>query len=162
MKKIAALFLAVCLLSASSVAFAVPKNVQYNNTIRFLQAMDDHDLSYNYQGLDSDNDEHVTIGYEGKITVHFFFTEDNDECNIRVWDVVQLKSSNVQKAYQICSQLNYRYKWCAFYVDDTDNTVTISMDLILRDNDDAGEICLEALVHIIMIYNEGYEVLKDL
>lgn len=159
MKKLVSLLLAVCMIAACSVAFAMPKNVTYANTVRFLQALEAADINYSYLGIDQDDDEHVRLTFDDEVNINFFFTQDNEECNIRIWNLVELNPDSIGEAYRICNELNYNYKFCAFYVDPSDNTVTMSMDLILRDSDDMGDICFEALVRVLRIYQNGHEAL---
>ena len=159
MRKLVSLLLAVCMIAVCSVASAIPGNVGFANTARFLQALEQYDLNYSYLGLDEYDDDHVRITLGEDISINFFFTMDNEECNISIWNVVELNPESIEEAYRICNELNARYKYCTFYVDTSDNTVTMSMDLILRDCDDAGDICLEALDRVGYIYEIGHDVL---
>jgi len=56
---------------------------------------------------------------------------------------------------QVCNDLNARYQFTCFYVEETDNTVTCSMNLIYRD-DHVGMVVTEATLYLQQILEAAY------
>lgn len=161
MKKLILALTVVLILAICSTALAVPNNVTYSTTRKFLSLMDEKELNYSYMGIDSDNDEKVTVGYTSSsnnysINVNYFFSEDNEKCSIRVWNFIDFDANKLEAAYQLCNDMNTTYNYLKFYVDARDNSITVSYDLITRDDDSVADECLEALLHIVSICNDCY------
>jgi hypothetical protein len=57
--------------------------------------------------------------------------------------------------YQLCSELNQEYKWAKFYVDESDNTLTVQDDAIIQ-LDTCGAECYELLARLVLIVDEVY------
>ncbi len=156
--------LVILLVSAVSV-YAVPSNVMFSSTRKFLESLDKSDIKYSYMGVDNDNQEKVNVSYSysgGSLKATIFFTEKNEECNIRIWNLIDFKAAYLESAYRICNEINSKYKLAKFYVDTSDNSITVSMDVIIREDYSAGDICKEALTRVVSICDDAYELLKDL
>ena len=154
-----ALLLIVCM---NTAALAVPKSVQYRSTREFLAELDKEDINYTYEGISSTDDEIVTVGYtldNGSADLRFFFSEDEVHCSIRVWNLIDFDRSNIQAMYKVCNGLNETYKYCCFYVDSSDYSVTVSMDLILP-QENCGDIMFEALLRCIKICDDAMPTLN--
>ena len=164
MKRIISLLIVLALLlPAATMAGADYTTAQYSSTRQFLKMMDDYDIKYTWVGIDNDGDEHITINNNndvaGKITIHLYFDENEENCYLRVWNLIDYYSSDAAKVYQAVNSINHSYKYAKFYADDSDNSVTAEMDLIYREND-VGEICTEALLHITAIIDEAWPTLS--
>ena len=165
MRKLVLFAVLVTLLLTFSLAFAVPNNVTYQNTRRFLETMDDNEIKYSYMGIDDTNDEEVKTEFSysgGSLSVRIWFTEDNELCSIRIWNLIDINPAYLDSAYRICNDLNSKYKYTTFYVDTSDNSITVSLDVILRNTASSGEIAYEGLMHILSIADQAYEDLKPL
>ena len=154
---------ALLLLVMAAPALAVPSAVTYGNTRSFLEALDELELKYTYGGIDQDNDEKVTIettleDTDKSIEIFFYFSEDEELCSIRVWNLIDFDEENLAELYKICNDLNAGYKYCKFYVDESDYSISVDLDVILRSTDSA-DICSEALAHI---YNICTYAMEDL
>ena len=164
MKRTVSLLLALVLLLCMTVpALAVPSGVQYDSTRQFLQILDEEDILYAWRGLDSDNDEKITISYtllDDEVTLYLYFEEGNEHCSIRLWDMIEFDESMLTAMYAVCNALNSTYKYCTFYVDDGYYSVTVSMDLIFREQN-AGDVCFEALVRFANICDDAAETLIE-
>ena len=155
MKKALALFLtALLLLSLASAALAVPDNVTYRPTRRFLELLDEEGIKYQYRGIDQDNDEYVVITYtiedDHDCRMNLYFNEDLEHCSIRVWNLIDFDEANLVDVYRACDELNSSYKYIRFYVDETDYSVTASYDIIFRSTG-ADEICREAIRKMVNV-----------
>ena len=78
MKKfLTVLLLTVLCATAWSTAFAA--TADYATTLSFLTMMDEAEMKYTNYGLDSENDEHVSMKISDantSYTIHFFFESD--------------------------------------------------------------------------------------
>ena len=157
MKRLAMLALVLALLlGMTSSALAVPENVSYDTTKAFLEVLDSEDVKYTYEGI-GDSGEQVRVAFnldDGSCVIKFYFNEDNQHCSIRVWNLIDFDESDLSRMYKVCSRINSDYKYTTFYVDESDNSITVSMDLILL-GDGAASICDEALYHVASICNEA-------
>lgn len=148
-----------------ATALAVPSNVQYSTTKSFLEVLDSEGIHYICEGIDSDNDEVVKIQYglddNTSITVKCYLAEDGSECNMRVWNLIDYDIGSFDAVVQKVDEMNRTYRWTRFYTDPSDNSVTVAMDVVLRDNADAGDICREALRHIVQICDDAYPSVKE-
>lgn len=135
---------------------------KYANTIAFLKAMDDLDIKYVVQGVNEKKLEQIQIDNQGEqvsYTINYFFDEENTECGLRVWNLITYKDADYAWVLRAINKLNYDYKYTKWFVDETDNTITVGWDIIMRENNDVGAILSEATLHLVQIIDAGYEVL---
>ena len=162
MKKVISLLLAVLLLTlCAAPALAVEATVQ--NAKDFLALLDEKGIIYTNKGLDSDGDEWITIGNKGDAftyTINVWFYDDNESVTMKVWNIIEFDDADFAKVLRVCNNLNYTYRFCRFYVDETDNTVTISTDLVVREGGVTAEVTWELLVRLVDILDNGYEQLS--
>ena len=152
----------VLALSLSAAAHAVPQNVQYKSTRAFLTQLDADEIKYTYAGISQNDEEAVTVSYtltNGSCDVRIFFPKDGDHCSLRLWNLIDFDSKDVAKLYEVCNELNSSYKYTTFYVDTSDYSITVSMDVIVRDAG-AGEIMEEALLRMINIADDAMAQLQ--
>ena len=163
-KQITAFLLVLVLfLGMSFPVYAV--KAQYATTAAFLAVLDKEKVKYNYKGVDQDNAEEVTVSYVGdymeSIRANIFFDEDLDSVSMRVWDVIAFDEDDCFDVLKVANSLNYRYKYVYFVVDESDWTVYATIDVPLRECDEAGEITYDALYYLIEICDRGYDELKS-
>lgn len=162
MKKLFSLLLIVTLL-LTCCSGALATSATFANTKVFLDMLDEKGISYTMVGIDPDGDEKVEIDNTSEFfsyTLKFFFTPDNETINIRVWDVIHFDEEDLTKVIRDVNSLNAGYKWIKFYVDETDNTVTASMDLIVRENGRVDEVAWEGTLSMVDLLDIGYELLS--
>ena len=163
MKRTVAFWLVTLLILSGAVsALAVPNNVQYSATRRFLELLDEKEIDYTYTGVDSDNRDRITMKFEENdilISMLLFFYDDNEHCGMRVWNLIDFNASDLEEMYKVCNGLNTSYKYVTFYVDENDNSITVSEDLIFRLSS-ADEVCFEGLVRCVDICSQAMETLK--
>lgn len=164
MKKVFAGFICIVLLSlCMSTGLAV--KAQYDNTVAFLSMMDDMNINYTVEGItDTESEiEKVIIknkGDKATYTISYFFDKENTEVGIRVWDLISFKATDMSRVLRIINSLNYDYKYVRWYVDETDNTVTVAYDVIVRSNADVADVIVEATFHLVNCIDAGYELLE--
>jgi len=137
------------------------EGAQYRSTRAFIAAMESEGYSYTLGGVDEDGDELVTTEFEvegGDIQLYFYFNSNEENANVRVWNVIDYDVADWANVVQVLDGLNGDYKFVRFYTDDYDNSVTAALDLIYRDND-VGEICLEALYYVLGIVESALPLL---
>ena len=158
-KSIAGLLVMIMLVACTVSAFAV--KAEYANAKDFLDKLDEMDIVYNVvsKADDEDKDDHIRVGNKGdycSYNIEYFFNEDNDQVNIRVWYLITYKTEDLPDLLSALNKLNNTYKFCRWYADDSDNTVTLGWDMILRENADAGDIVKEATIRLAQIIDDAY------
>ena len=140
------------------VCAAVPSlaaTPEYDTTEDFLDALKAKDISYTFNGTDSDGDEKVTIRNTcdeyGSMSFLFFFSSDEEDVSARIWNVINFDAVNRAAVLEVCNQANYDYRFCTFFVDDSDNSVTMSADAYLPSRN-PGDLCVDLLetMHTIL------------
>lgn len=158
MKKVFALIFALFMVFSMAMS-ACAVSAQLNSTKAFLATLDENDIKYTVVGLDDDGDEQITVsnkddnGFE--YTFNLFFDSDEENCYIRVWNIIHYSDADFSKVLRTCNSLNDKYNFLRFTADESDNMVTAAIDLIYRDND-VGEIVLEALMASARILEAAY------
>ena len=162
MKRFAASALALLLtLSLSAGALALPQEVEYRSTRRFLELMDDQKVKYTYEGLDGEKDEVVRVVYrleEENVSFRLFFSEDGEHCSIYAWNLIAFDPADTDQLLREINGLNRLYNYCVFTLDESDSTVAACTDVIFRTSG-SDEICYEALRNMARIVNAGLDVL---
>ena len=157
-KLIAALLLAVML--ASLFVPAMAETPVYANTKNFLAVLEENDLAYEFAGMYANTDEElILIDNEDEnfaYTFQIYLNEDNDRATVFIFNIINFADENFGNVLRTVNNLNYSYKYIRFYVDESDNTVTCAMNIILHDNDSAGDIVLEGLLRAASILKNAY------
>lgn len=159
MKKLLSLIL-VCALLLGLCPAAFATEAQYTSTKAFLTVMDALNIKYTVGGMDSSNNELVVISNSDSeinftYAVAFFFNSDESHCSIRVWDIITFGDADFAKVLRTVNSLNEKYKYVKFSVDEDDNTVTASMDLIYN-TEAAGQVVTEAMLRSMQIIEDSY------
>ena len=139
---------------------------QYANTKAFVALLEEFEIEgWEVAGIDGDGDELVQfedyVGDEYEYIVNIYFSEDEEQIGYYVWYVIEYEEEDFADVLYACNTLNSNYKFLTFYADESDNSVTASMNLIVRENDDVAEIAIEGLLHIENIFAEAIEVLGE-
>lgn len=116
-------------------AFADETGAQYSTTQDFIRVLEENDLKYEYGGVDDDNDEKVTVSFNQDVYEQFsfrcFFHEDEDLVSIRMWYIVTVTAGK-DYALSVVNKLNADWKYVKFVFDESDNTLTLEMDVPLN------------------------------
>lgn len=84
-----------------------------------------------------------------------FFDEDNRTVAIRSFDYVSFPESKIGNMYALCSKMNKNFRWVKFYVDEEDNTITISDDAVVM-LDSVGDELYELVMRMTSIADTAY------
>jgi len=116
----------------------------------------------------SPNEEKSTIktGFKAEnkqgIELLLIFDDNNESMAIRSFDYVSFPANKIDTMYKVCSQMNKQFRWVKFYVDENDNTVTLSEDAVIQ-LDTAGAEAWELIVRMVSIGDDAYpEFMKAL
>ena len=111
-----------------------------------------------YTKLDSDA---VKLSYTGKncpsIDVTFVFGDDGRDVEIRSYSIAKINAEDPKQhlgALIACSEMNKKYRWIKFYLDD-DNEITAEDDAVI-DPYTTGEECYKLLGHMVNIVDKAY------
>lgn len=162
MKTIRGLF-AFLLVLTLFLALSVPAfaaSAQYTTTQEFLKVLKREKNTYNYMGIDEDDDEEVRVTFSGdnldEIPVEIFFDEDLDAVSMRSWQVIYFDKKDLADVLTLVNDLNSQYKFVKFVVDPEDESVDAEIDVPLREGENAGELAYDALYYIVIIVDEAY------
>ena len=105
---------------------------------------DSKDLKYTY------NDEKnfirlgMNIDIKGSMEILLIFDDDRTMA-LKSYNYLSFPEDKKQLMYAVCSKVNADYRWVKFYVDESDNTITVEDDAVLdisSAGDEAFELCL--------------------
>lgn len=157
MRKLMSLLLVLAMLSVCLVP-ASAETVTFANAQKAVSAFDEYGVDYVCKGLDKDGDDKVVVTYQSEVSeyiINYFFTEDDETVYIRVWDLIAFQSYDRSAVIETLNEQNSSYNFVRFYADD-DDTVTASLDIIVRPSEDIGDIIIESLVRIVRIMDKVY------
>ena len=163
MKKFLAILLSVLLLlSTCSAALAENPAPTFNSTKTVLALLDAKGINYTLYGLDEDGDELVIVPNTDDVGIKYdlycFFDQNEENCFIYVWNLMTYDDADFLPVLMACNQLNEDYRYVTFTADTSDNTVTVTIDLIFRDND-VDQIFWEGVLHVVNIIHSAYPTL---
>ena len=127
----------------------------------FIRACDKKGVKY-HEPRDLDSGKTlVTLGVNGSYgntyDVDYFFDKDGKSVGIRVFRFTSCTDDNFAKMILACNELNVKYRWVKFCIDD-DKDVNIEMDAVI-DNVTAGDICVELFYRVMDIAKDSYPIL---
>ena len=161
MKKMMRTVLALALAAILLCAPALAKSATYANAQDFVRELEAIGVTdYTIMGIDSNGDDILVLDYSGDYwdySIRYYFTEDEDLVLIRIWNLMEFDASEVDAAKIAANEANYDYKIARFYVDESDNTLTCSYDLITREGASVGECVLDATAYLINIIDASHD-----
>lgn len=160
MKKLLAVLLLLALLAPTCTAFA--DTATYPSTQAFLNALDQEGVLYKNCGIDDDGDEYILLEFsdqDHEYSINFFFHDDQEHASVFVWYIIYIDEEDALEAMLACNTLNSKYNYTCFYLDETDYTVTASMNLIFRDSN-VDQVAMDALMYMQAIMENAYPVLQ--
>lgn len=162
MKKLTALLLALILTLSLSAALAT--EAQYANTKEMLKILDDSEVAYTIVGIDEDGDECVQVNNKDENGLTYaiicYFSEDNNTVILRIYNILTYDPADAAGVFEAVNTLNSQYKFVSWYADTEDNTITLRMDLIVREGASAGQIAVEGLIRMVQILQGGYATIQ--
>lgn len=155
-------FLLAAVLFLSLCTPALAATAQYATTRAFLQYLDEQDVIYTLEGIDSADYEVVKLKNNGEAfsyDIRYFFADSLDNTAIRVWNIIEYSDSDFAKVLRVCNTLNGKYRYATFEADESDNTVTCAIDVMYREGV-VAELLWEATLRLVNILDNGYEALS--
>ena len=148
----------------AAVQEEIPDTVpgKHSITRSFLYALDQYDITYTYTGVDDNDKDAVTIDFniaDHTLTFRLWFSPDCEDVQMVVWDVIAFNAGDKSAVRAAVDSLNLTYRFSCFYLE-VDNTVTMSMDFIVREDGKASDILLEGLVRGLSILEDAYSTLE--
>lgn len=117
-----------------------------------------------YSEVDS---EVIRITYTGEncptIPVNFTFSDDGRNVSIQSFSISKINKEDGKQylaALLTCSELNKKYRWVKFYLDD-DCEITAEDDAVI-DPYTTGEECFKLLGHMINIVDKAYPIIMKM
>jgi hypothetical protein len=106
-----------------------------------------------------DEDSRVRVGYRvenrGNLDVIVIFDKSEDSVALRSFDFCKIPDTKKEAIYEVCSKMNMEYRWIKFFVDERDNTVTLSADAVIQ-LESCGEEILELVNRMVSIGDDAY------
>ena len=158
MKKLISALLAAILCTCMMIP-AMAAEPTFESTKNFIAVLDENDLAYTYRGMISTGEEHIVMENEDEnfaYTINLYFNADGDCVNVFVWYIIEFEDEDFTGVLRVVNELNSAYKYTRFYIDESDNTVTCAMNIIVLDEDASGDIVLEALLRMASILKHAY------
>ena len=123
----------------------------------YLRYMDKHGIKYADK-----NDRIVSVTYNGdnlnKIPVLVIFDEDGDGIvQLDCWEIAKFKDDKRAAGMIASNELNAKYRWVKFYVDD-DGDMRAQIDAYV-DYDTVGEECSKLVQRMVSIIDKAYPVM---
>ena len=164
MKKLLCTVLALVLCFALCSAPALAASATIPTAKAFCAALDEADIVYTCKGLDSDGDDMIEIEMTSEeapdYTLSYIFSADCQDTYLRIYYLIDVPEEDLAAALLTCNELNYDYRFARFYLDTTDNTVTLAMD-ILHTEETSAELMLQATIYACSLYEIGYNALAE-
>ncbi len=118
------------------------------NDLKYLEVKEGEVIRVNFSGLENAGSVEILV-----------ITDDNDRTiGLRSFNLLKVKDELKPKMYKVCSDLNHKFRWVKFYVDDSDNTVTAESDAVTQ-AESAGEEAFELVMRMTGIIDEAYDEL---
>ena len=125
----------------------------------FMRHMDRNNIKY------TDVRENVVrVVYTGDnlrtIPVFVFFDAEGDPLvSFKCWEIANFKNEKMAAGIIACNELNNKYRWVKFYLDD-DSDVVAQIDAYVDDETCGGE-CLSLVRRMVHIVDGGYPTLMQ-
>ena len=124
----------------------------FETLAKFIKTLDDKGLHYKTW----DDRPAVSLPYDGSnfkdIDFLFVFDDDGGSVTVKAYSITQFEKRQLPNAYKFCNNVNFKYRWVKFYVDN-DMELTADMDAVL-DEDTVGEECFELLARCVSIVDD--------
>ena len=163
MKKIISLAIVLVLIVTAIPSQSFAADCRYATTQNFLNYLDNRGITYTLKGLDSDDDEVVTIEYTGNnkssIETRWYFDNDPVRVEVKVWYVIKYSVKDYYYVLEAVNQINSDYRYVKFFADISDNSVTAQFDMPISANN-AGEMCYDVLRRMINLIDDAYLSLR--
>lgn len=121
---------------------------------KFTRFLDGKDIRYSRR-----NDSCISIGWDDlknikSVAVIISFDEDGKRVELRSYSVGSFKDELFTKGLIACNEVNKKYRWVKFYLDD-DQDVVATDDAVI-DSRTSDDECFELMIRMMSIIDESY------
>ena len=121
--------------------------------------MDRNDIKYTEV-----KDNVVKVVYTGDnlrtIPIFVFFDEDGEPLvSLKCWEIANFKEDKLAAGIIACNELNKRFRWVCFYLDD-DRDVIAQIDAYI-DDESCGNVVTSLIKRMVNIIDEGYPTIMQ-
>lgn len=92
---------------------------------------------------------------KGNLDIVLSFDDNDRTLGVRSFNYVTFPPAKKPTMYEVCSKMNDEYRWVKFYVDESDNTVTLADDAVVQ-LDSCGEEVFELIMRMAGIADGAY------
>ena len=120
---------------------------------------DQKQLRYDRRG---ENGEAIIAGFamdnkEG-MKVLMVFDDNNSGVKLTGLEIAKFPESKKADVYKLCSEMNARFRWAKFYVDEDDNTIVAEDDAVIF-LDTCGEEVLRCCLQLVKVVDVAYPMI---
>ena len=106
-----------------------------------------------------DDDVVLRVGFNGKnkptLETLLIIDEDTNTLHLRSYNYCNAPEDKKPEIYKLCSDMNKKFQWVKFYVDEVDNTITLEDDAMLAP-ENCGDEALGLTIRMIEISDVAY------
>lgn len=101
----------------------------------------------------------IKTGFSGKnaqkIDLYIHIEEDRNEVHLRSFNYIRVPDDKMNNILRLCSQMNKKYSWVKFYVDENDMTVTLADDAVVEPST-CGDETFGLMYRMLLICDDAY------
>lgn len=94
----------------------------------------------------------------GGVEIIVIFDDNDRTVSIKSFNLCTVPEEKKDRIYKICSDINERFRWATFFVDEDDNTITVQDDAVIQ-ADTSGDEIFELIMRMVNIIDEAYPTL---
>ncbi len=106
----------------------------------------------------SDDDKRLELRFSAKnadVIPVLMNCQEEEDCEFFVYNYCKFPEEKREKMYELCSKMNKKFRWLRFFVDESDNTITIATDLLINPDSCADDV-YTILAKIVRIGDFAY------
>ncbi len=101
----------------------------------------------------------IKTGFSGKnaqkIDLYIHIEEERNEVHLRSFNYIRVPDDKMNNILRLCSQMNKKYSWVKFYVDENDMTVTLADDAVVEPST-CGDETFGLMYRMLLICDDAY------
>ncbi len=107
----------------------------------------DEERSRIHVGFKTDNKDHVEV--------NVIFDDDGTTMGLRSFNFCKFAEDKRPAMYKTCSEMNKQFRWVKFFVDESDNTITLADDAVIQ-AESCGPEVWELICRMVGIADDAY------
>lgn len=141
-------------------AIATAEEGTYETTRAIIATLEEHGFHCYLDGFTSSGRERISITYEYStgltVPLCIMVDESGETVGIRMWKLIQYDPADLPDVVALCNKLNLSTVFATFCADEEDNTVTVTLDVVIKNSSNCGEIVYEALDWVLTAVKDRY------